>query len=65
MLRFSVVTQPPLRDGALLQDFEDVRFLNVPVRTPDIRAVLNSAPVKELDPYPFSTNPAYLKYGNQ
>jgi hypothetical protein len=52
-------------DGAMLQDFEDMQFLNVETRNPDIRAVLNSAPVKQLDPYPFSSNPAYLKYGNQ
>ena len=60
MLRISVVSQPPPDPAVQLYDYETLRFLPAELPAPDIRAVLNRAPVKELDPYPFSTDPSYL-----
>ncbi|MCB1187944.1 hypothetical protein KDL29_12320 [bacterium] len=60
MIRFSIVSNPPLDPAIALCDYEDIQFVEVVVEGPDMRAVLNSAPVKQLDPYPLRNDPSYL-----
>ncbi|MEZ5338570.1 MAG: hypothetical protein R3F46_09920 [bacterium] len=60
MIRFSVVSSSPLDPALAVCDYEDLQFVAVEHSGPDMRAVLNSAPVKVLDPYPLHSNPRYL-----
>lgn len=61
MLGLSIVSSPQLSPDLPLCDYDELQFVSLEMQGPDIRALLNSTPVKQLDPYPFTGNPQYLR----